>query len=256
LARHLPRAQENFQHGQLNSSGLHAAAGMQAASGCLLTDSAGNVLLVKPTYKPPWEVPGGVVEEAESPLAACRREVREELSLDIRPTRLLVVDYLEPQPGRRGDALRFIFDGGELTSSQVASIKLDEHELSEFRFVHPGELASYVILVLARRMQACLTGGQRRLPRRGSPSPRLSSARRTPAEALRRRCRSLKPLTPFSQTGELGPDAGGFTGHPIDPDLHERTPVDSPDVRHGSTSEGWGFESLRARQVKAQATAL
>jgi hypothetical protein len=29
--------------------------GMQAASGCLLADSAGNVLLVKPTYKPPWE---------------------------------------------------------------------------------------------------------------------------------------------------------------------------------------------------------
>jgi hypothetical protein len=30
---------------------------VQATSGCLLTDSAGNVLLVKPTYKPPWEVP-------------------------------------------------------------------------------------------------------------------------------------------------------------------------------------------------------
>ena len=52
--------------------------GMQVASGCLLTDSAGNVLLVKPTYKPPWEVPGGAVERAESPLSACRREVREE----------------------------------------------------------------------------------------------------------------------------------------------------------------------------------
>jgi ADP-ribose pyrophosphatase YjhB (NUDIX family) len=53
---------------------------MQVASGCLLTDSAGNVLLVKPTYKPPWEVPGGVVEQAESPLAARRREIRKELA--------------------------------------------------------------------------------------------------------------------------------------------------------------------------------
>jgi len=132
---------------------------MQVAAGCLLTDRTGNVLLVKPTYKPPWEVPGGVVERAESPLAACRREVGEELGLDIEPTRLLVVDYRAPQPGSRGDALRFIFDGGELTPGQVASIKLDRDELSEFRFVHPGELAGYVIPVLARRLQACLTGG-------------------------------------------------------------------------------------------------
>jgi hypothetical protein len=35
---------------------------MQVASGCLLTDGAGNVLLVKPAYKPPWEVPGGAAE--------------------------------------------------------------------------------------------------------------------------------------------------------------------------------------------------
>jgi hypothetical protein len=43
-------------------------------------------------------------------------------------------------------------------TDQVASIKLNEHELSEFRFVNPGELAGYVIPVLARRLRACLTG--------------------------------------------------------------------------------------------------
>jgi 8-oxo-dGTP diphosphatase len=143
--------------------------GMQVASGCLFTDGAGNVLLVKPTYKPPWEVPGGMVEQAESPLAACRREVREELGLDIRPARLLVVDYRAPQPDGQGDALRFIFDGGELTPGQVASIKLDERELSEFRFVHPGELASYVIPALARRLQACLTSGSAGYLEEGRP---------------------------------------------------------------------------------------
>jgi 8-oxo-dGTP pyrophosphatase MutT (NUDIX family) len=145
------------------------AAGLQTAAGCLLTDSSGNVLLVKPTYKPPWEVPGGAVEPGESPLAACRREVREELGLDIRPARLLVVDYRGPQPGRREDALRFIFDGGQLAPGQVASIKLDERELSEYRFVNPGRLASYVIPVLARRLQACLSGGGARYLEEGEP---------------------------------------------------------------------------------------
>jgi len=143
--------------------------GMQVASGCLLTDGAGNVLLVKPVYKPPWEVPGGAVEQAESPLAACRREIQEELGLDIRPARLLVVDYREPEPGRRGDALRFIFDGGELTPDQVAAISLDARELSEFRFVAPGELADYVIPVLARRLQVCLAGGSGGYLEEGQP---------------------------------------------------------------------------------------
>jgi hypothetical protein len=45
-----------------------------------------------------------------------------------------------------------------LAPDQVAAIKLDEHELSEFRFVHPDELGSYVVPGLARRLQACLTG--------------------------------------------------------------------------------------------------
>jgi 8-oxo-dGTP diphosphatase len=131
---------------------------MQVASGCLLTDGAGHVLLVKPTYKPPWEIPGGAVEEGESPLAACLREVREELGIDVAPSSLLVVDYLEPQTGRRGDALRFVFDGGELSAGKVASIKLNDDELSEFRFVAPAVLEDYVTPVLARRLRACLAG--------------------------------------------------------------------------------------------------
>jgi 8-oxo-dGTP diphosphatase len=129
---------------------------MQVGSGCLLTSADGRVLLVNPTYKPQWEVPGGAVEQGESPLAACQREVREELGLDVRPSRLLVVDYRPRASGQRTDALRFIFDGGVLTADQIASIRLPPQELSEFSFVPPGELASYLIPVLARRLQACL----------------------------------------------------------------------------------------------------
>ena len=128
---------------------------MQVGSGCLLTSGDGRVLLVNPTYKPQWEVPGGAVEQGESPLAACQREVREELGLDVRPSRLLVVDYRPRAPGQI-DALRFIFDGGVLDAGQIASIRLPPQELSEFSFVAPGELASYLIPVLARRLQACL----------------------------------------------------------------------------------------------------
>jgi hypothetical protein len=51
----------------------------------------------------------------------------------------------------------------------VASIRLDARELSEFRFVSPGELADYVIPVLARRLRACLTGDGRGYLEEGDP---------------------------------------------------------------------------------------
>ena len=62
-------------------------------AGALIFDENGRFLLVNPTYKEPWEVPGGVVEANESPAQACVREVREELGLDITLERLLLVDY-------------------------------------------------------------------------------------------------------------------------------------------------------------------
>ena len=35
------------------------------AAGCLFFDAHGWILLVKPTYKPTWEIPGGVVVEPD-----------------------------------------------------------------------------------------------------------------------------------------------------------------------------------------------
>jgi 8-oxo-dGTP diphosphatase len=49
------------------------------AAGVLFVDEQERVLLVRPTYKAYWEIPGGYVDEGESPLQACTREVAEEL---------------------------------------------------------------------------------------------------------------------------------------------------------------------------------
>lgn len=89
------------------------------AAACVFTDEDGRLLLVKPTYKNGWELPGGVVEAGESPYDAARREVNEELGLDHYPGRLLGVDYRVPVEGIRGDALRFIFSGGVLSAGDV-----------------------------------------------------------------------------------------------------------------------------------------
>jgi 8-oxo-dGTP pyrophosphatase MutT (NUDIX family) len=52
---------------------------------CVLRDAAGRVLLVRHTYgdRRAWELPGGWVGREEDPVAAARREAREELGADV-----------------------------------------------------------------------------------------------------------------------------------------------------------------------------
>ena len=61
-------------------------------AGLLCRDADDRILLVQPTYKPTWELPGGAVEAGESPAACAAREVKEELGVDLPIGRLLVVD--------------------------------------------------------------------------------------------------------------------------------------------------------------------
>lgn len=127
------------------------------AAGWLLTDAEDRVLLVKPTYKEPWEIPGGIVEAGEAPSAAARRELHEELGLDRVPRRLLVADYRTAAPGgERPDGLRFVFDGGRLDPDEAEAIRLPPDELRGHRFVPAEELDGYVVPILARRLRAAL----------------------------------------------------------------------------------------------------
>lgn len=49
----------------------------------LIVDETNRVLLVRHTYLPGWFTPGGGVEKGESPVAAIRREIYEETTLQV-----------------------------------------------------------------------------------------------------------------------------------------------------------------------------
>ncbi|MFJ7231933.1 NUDIX domain-containing protein [Streptomyces tendae] len=109
----------------------------------LLTDEVGRVLLVHPTYREDgsWVLPGGVVEHGEHPHATCRREITEELGLDLPLSSVLAVHsfsahHPDLQPGTHCPGeVRFVFDGGTLTPAQVQAIRLPPEELSEYAFL-------------------------------------------------------------------------------------------------------------------------
>ena len=127
---------------------------MFGSAAALFTDPAGRVLLVKPNYREHWSLPGGIIEHGEPPHVGCRREVAEELGLDIAPERLLAIDWTPPVGIRPRAMVAFVFDGGIL--SEHAPIRLQEDELDGYRFVEPGELADYLPAFLAARVSAAL----------------------------------------------------------------------------------------------------
>ncbi len=129
----------------------------------LILDERGRVLVVNPTYKTPWEMPGGLAEQGESPARAARREVREELGLDREPGRLLCVEWRPPIPREVGaglDGLHFIFDGGVLTAEEIGSIRLQREELSEYAFLEASEALERLPARLAARVSAALGVGE------------------------------------------------------------------------------------------------
>ncbi|MFC7621406.1 NUDIX domain-containing protein [Microlunatus sp. GCM10028923] len=110
----------------------------RSAADCLIMDRAGRLLVLKPSYKEDWDLPGGVIEEDESPLAGARREVREELGLDLEPGRLLAVDWIA-RAGDFTEVIAFLFDGGTILPADIDRIVPQPAEVITFRFVTPAE---------------------------------------------------------------------------------------------------------------------
>jgi 8-oxo-dGTP pyrophosphatase MutT (NUDIX family) len=124
-------------------------------------DGEGRVLVVDPVYKPAWDLPGGAVEADESPHAACRREVAEELGLDRPPGRVLAVDWVSArmiglEQVLLPDGVTIVYDGGVLSAEEINEIVLADGELAGFEFVTASEAAARVAPLLARRIIACL----------------------------------------------------------------------------------------------------
>jgi DNA-binding transcriptional MerR regulator/ADP-ribose pyrophosphatase YjhB (NUDIX family) len=127
----------------------------RTAAGALFSDDLGRTLLVEPTYRPHWLLPGGVVAADESPLAATERAIRHELGLPLEPGRLLVVDWVPPSPDRI-EGLLFVYDGATLSSDQSAAIALPQAELRSWAWCTDDELQDRLPAHMLRRTLAAL----------------------------------------------------------------------------------------------------
>ncbi|GLF97478.1 NUDIX hydrolase [Streptomyces yaizuensis] len=126
----------------------------------LVQDPAGRILLVKPTYKPGWQLPGGGARAGEAVTDAAARELAEETGLRLRVSRFLVLDQVPANPDTgSAEGFNVVCDGGTLTPAETEAAAIPDTaraELEDLRWVPPAQLGEYVRPYQERRIRAAL----------------------------------------------------------------------------------------------------
>lgn len=121
---------------------------------CSIERSDGRLLLVRQTYRQRWGIPGGLLKRREDPAHAARREVREEVGLDIEllGEPAVVVDAL-PQ------RIDIVYRAQPATGASLADMAARSPEIAEHRWFPPDALpelqaeTATALVALARQRQ-------------------------------------------------------------------------------------------------------
>jgi len=150
------------------------------SAGALIWDRAGRLLILKPTYKSGWTIPGGVMEaDGETPWDACRREVAEECGLQAVTGRLACMDFRRPRPGKPG-GIRYLFDCGAFGDADLAGIVVQPEEISEYRLAELSTALTLLRKPIRRRVRAATRKRRLCYLEDGRPVPAVGG-RRAPA---------------------------------------------------------------------------
>ncbi|MGW5583267.1 NUDIX domain-containing protein [Streptomyces sp. NPDC003857] len=109
-----------------------------------------------------WQWAGGNLERGETPWDAARRECLEETGINFQGTqRLLGVHFIPERENWPANHIGFIFDGGELTDTQLSQVRLT-HEHTEWRVATVDEWRREMSPVKFNRLKAIHTARETR----------------------------------------------------------------------------------------------
>lgn len=111
-----------------------------------------KILLVKPSYYEFWHLPGGFVDEGESPLEAVSREIFEEINLVLKPKRLMIVDY-NSGDNHKKEVIVFVFDFGNIEQIFFEGLTVDNTEIIDYGFFTKEEAIKLVGPARSKRLQ-------------------------------------------------------------------------------------------------------
>ena len=122
--------------------------------GGIAFDGEGRILLVNPSYKARWDLPGGILEPGEDPVTGLRREISEELGVDCRVGELRAVDYgVSDWEGAEVIMLTFLV---ELSRTGPRDFELADGEITEAEFHDPVTALTMVTPRMSDRLRVAL----------------------------------------------------------------------------------------------------
>lgn len=117
-------------------------------AGAIITDNEGRVLLLKHRFRPSpgWGMPGGFIEEGEQPEEALRRELREEVELEVKDVKLFTTRaFNEPKQ------IEILFTARAIDNTERLSFEIQKAAwfvLSELPKELPEDQAELIKLAL------------------------------------------------------------------------------------------------------------
>jgi 8-oxo-dGTP diphosphatase len=147
------------------------------SAGALIFDRADRLLILKPTYKSGWTIPGGVMEaDGETPWQACQREVREETGIEVSHGQLACMDFRPPRPGKPG-GIRFLFRCDGVDDQDLAAIVIQPEEISAYQIVVLTDALPLLRRPIERRVRAACEGHGLVYLEDGRPVPEVGRPR-------------------------------------------------------------------------------
>lgn len=111
----------------------------------------GRVFLIRHTYVPGWQLPGGGVEPGETALHALGRELMEEGNIELLAEPRLVSLHFNRNASRRDHVALYLVE-----RYRQASPKLPDREIAEAGFFTPDDLPDETTPATRRRLAEAL----------------------------------------------------------------------------------------------------
>ncbi|MFN2499633.1 MAG: NUDIX hydrolase [Pyrinomonadaceae bacterium] len=119
--------------------------------GAIISDGAGRVLLLNHRFRPSpgWGIPGGFIEHGEQPDEALRRELREEVGLEVQELELFATRAF-----KRPNQVEIVFRGRALGETDRLSF-----EIKRVAWFHLNELPNGLPADQKRLVKLALADG-------------------------------------------------------------------------------------------------
>ena len=136
---------------------MHVLPKKTIGTGALIFNQDKKILIVKPTYRDCWSFVGGIIEDFESPSNGLKREVKEEVGLNVYVVKPLVIEHLtKHNQEKQSESIQILFLCELAENENFSNIVLDEDEIAEYKFVHVNEAMNMISRRSANRLKAGL----------------------------------------------------------------------------------------------------